>query len=185
MNFYSELFELKNDTGELLFYLISIGLACATCFENGLMCGHMLNKLPHWKPIERQALISTILASNPDLADREQRGMVKSSRRYIYESAWVKAFAARPPYKFDYDPSVIWTAIDSAGPITFTQLISCIRLVVNCVLCSHSFLSFLFLILCAGGGSMSEFAVASLAYENSRHIVLHTHHIIKLCSLSS
>lgn len=109
MNFYSELFELKNDTGELLFYLISIGLACATCFENGLMCSHMLNKLPHCnllqvhtytrtrllniyplsmqkdlllklvvcsvlgKPIERQALISTILASNPDLADREQR----------------------------------------------------------------------------------------------------------------
>jgi len=35
--------------------------------ENGVPCNHKLDKLPHWRPIERQALMNSILASNPDL----------------------------------------------------------------------------------------------------------------------
>jgi hypothetical protein len=120
-----------------MFYLISIGLACTACLEAGLACSHKLDKLPHWKPVERQALINTILANNPDLADRETRGVVKSSRRDMFEKAWVKKLADRPLYSFELKPSVIFIAIDPAG-----------------------------------GGNMSDFAMATLAYENCRHVVI-------------
>lgn len=64
---------------------VCIGLACADCMDNGLQCNHKLDKLPHWKTIERQALISTILESVPELADRETRGVVKSNRRNCFD----------------------------------------------------------------------------------------------------
>ena len=98
-----------------MFYLISIGLACNTCLENGLQCGHKLDKLPHWKPVERQALINTLLQSNPDLADRETRGVVKSARRDVFEKQWIKALGERAPYVWEYNPNVLFMAIDPAG----------------------------------------------------------------------
>ena len=135
-NFYSELFQLKNEKDETLFHLISIGLACQTCLDNGLRCSHKLDKLPHWKPVERQALINKILSSNPDLADRETRGIVKTSKRNLFEKTWIAKLKERPLYVFEYSPSVIYVAIDPAG-----------------------------------GGSMSDFAICSMAYENCRHVV--------------
>ncbi len=200
-NFYSELFELKNDRGGELFKTIRIGLACEACQANGLRCEHLNHRLPHcntlrnknthprrrqtqtriyahiltrcrntrtranmstlrvvtevqfsemtiedhlddsdaistdWvclelcdadgslcdttgKTVERQELVNTILATNPDLADRESRGIVKSSRRHLFDKLWVLALGKRPFYTFDYRPSVLWMAIDPAGYIT-------------------------------------------------------------------
>lgn len=114
-NYYSELFNLKKEDGSCLFNLISIGLACATCLENALQCTHKLDKLPHWKSIERQHLVNTLLASNPDLADRETRGVVKSARRDLFEKQWIRALTARAPYSFSFKPDVIFMAIDPAG----------------------------------------------------------------------
>lgn len=69
-SYYSQLFEMKKPDGRSLFYTISIGLACNACLEAGLQCGHLFHKLPAWKPMERQALVASILASNPDLAGK-------------------------------------------------------------------------------------------------------------------
>ncbi len=88
-NFYSELFNLKTPTGESLFELLSIGLACETCMENGLVCNHKLDRLPAWKSVERQELVQSILGQNRDLADRETRGVVKSGRREVFEKPWI------------------------------------------------------------------------------------------------
>jgi len=71
------------------------------------------------------------------MADRETRGVVKSSRRDLFEKAWIQALADRDPYVFVYKPNVVYLAIDPAG-----------------------------------GGSMSDFAVCSLAYENTHHVVI-------------
>lgn len=136
-NFYSELFELKRENGENLFFLIKIGLACQTCLDNGLQCKHRLDKLPHWKPVERQALINKILQSSPDLADRETRGVVKSSRRDWFEKAWIQSLRDRNPYVFEHNPHVLFMAVDPAG-----------------------------------GGNQSDFALCTLGYENSRHVVI-------------
>ena len=113
--FYSELFELKKDTGESFFRLISIGLACDECLENGLVCQHKMDKLPHWKTFERQALIDAILATSADLANTETRGVVKSSKRDLFEKSWIKHFSERPPHTFLYNPSVLWVGIDPSG----------------------------------------------------------------------
>jgi hypothetical protein len=124
-NFYSELFELKKDDGQNLFHLISIGLACQTCLDNGLQCTHKLDKLPHWKPVERQALINTILASNPDLADRETRGIVKSSRRELFDKQWVHRLRERAAHVFEHTPNVVFLAIDPAGGGNMSDFAMC------------------------------------------------------------
>jgi hypothetical protein len=114
-NFYSELFELKNDLGEYFFKLISIGLACKECLENGLVCNHRLDKLPHWKSFERQALIDAILSTNASLADTETRGVMKTSQMNLFDKEWIQKLGERPLYQWDYSPSVLWMAIDPAG----------------------------------------------------------------------
>jgi hypothetical protein len=74
--------------------------------------------------VERQALINSILAANPDLADREIRGVVKSSRRELFEKSWVKALGERALYEWEFKPSVLWIGIDPAGK--FAQTLSVI-----------------------------------------------------------
>ena len=143
-NFYTELFEMINPlTGELFFYLIKIGLACQTCLESGNPCNHQLDKLPHWKPVERQLLINQLLSSNPDLANRETRGVVQSSKRPVFDQEHIAALGRAAMYSFNYSPSVLWLAIDPAG-----------------------------------GGSQSDFAMATMAFEDCRELV--TLHYITL-----
>ena len=48
-NFFSALFELKKPDGENMFKTIRIGLSCASCLEAGLLCQHLVDKLPHCK----------------------------------------------------------------------------------------------------------------------------------------
>jgi len=114
-NFFSELFQLRNEEGEPFFHLISIGLACEACLEAGLVCMHKLDKLPHWKTTERQALIDAILATDAQLADTETRGVIKSSKREIFEKGWLAQLAARPLFEWENDPHVLWMGIDPAG----------------------------------------------------------------------
>ena len=115
VNFYSELFELTNEEGGSLFAKISIGLACPECLENGLACTHRNDKLPHWRPLERQALIQAILSNNTDLANRESRGVVQSSSRNLYDRPWIKRLLADNAFDYTYKPDVIFLAVDPAG----------------------------------------------------------------------
>ena len=75
------------------------------------------------KTHERQALIDSILSSNPDLADRETRGIVKSNRRDCFDKEWIRLLGERPLYVFDYKPNVLYTAIDPSGISTKLSLL--------------------------------------------------------------
>lgn len=94
---------------------------------------------PHWKPAERQAILSTIMAAEPQLADRELRGVINSSSNRIFDKSWVMQFFNRPHYTFEHKPSIVWIGIDPSG-----------------------------------GGTQSDFAIASMTYENQKHVVSFT-----------
>lgn len=52
---------LKDQFGKLLFFVISIGLLCAQCMKDGLICTHELDKNPHWKPAHLMAKVDAIM----------------------------------------------------------------------------------------------------------------------------
>lgn len=114
-NYYSELFELKRPDGTDFFHTISIGLACDACMQNGLICTHKMDKLPAWKPRERQAVINDILKNYPELAATEILGMVKGCKRNAFERMWIHALRDRAPYKFEHNPNVLWMSVDPSG----------------------------------------------------------------------
>jgi hypothetical protein len=164
-NFYTELFYLTNEKGEPFFSIISIGLACDECLANGLQCSHRNDKLPHWRPLERQALIQAILGNNVDLANRETRGVVQSSMRNLYDKKWIKRLLDSVPSEWTYKPDVIFIGIDPAGNGHSLRANFILKKNVSFILC-------VFLCLCdAGGGNHSDFAICTMAYDGSKHVV--------------
>jgi hypothetical protein len=109
------LLELEDDMNQKVFNQIRIGLACNTCIENNVPCFCKVSALPSWKTVERNALTHKILAANPDTADRELRGIVKSSRRPLFDKPWIKALRERPAYRFERRPDCVFMAIDPSG----------------------------------------------------------------------
>jgi hypothetical protein len=67
------------------------------------------------KPMERQALVQAVLAGNLSLANREIRGVVERSSRNLFERTWIAELGKRAPHDFQYQPNVLWMAIDPAG----------------------------------------------------------------------
>lgn len=55
-------------------------------------------------------------ACNPTLRDRETRGVVKSSKRFIVPQEMIESMKARPPHHFGQGkPDVLYTGIDPSG----------------------------------------------------------------------
>jgi hypothetical protein len=65
--------------------------------------------------MERQALVQSVLSSNLALANREIRGVVERSSRNLFERTWIAELGKRAPHDFQYQPNVLWMAIDPAG----------------------------------------------------------------------
>ena len=70
----------------------------------------------HWKPPERTAKVDAIMAVNPELRDRETRGVSGSQTRYILDEQTVAALRERGAYRFsEQNPQVLYSAIDPSG----------------------------------------------------------------------
>jgi hypothetical protein len=65
--------------------------------------------------MERQALVQSVLSNNLALANREIRGVVERSSRNLFERTWIAELGRRAPHDFQYQPNVLWMAIDPAG----------------------------------------------------------------------
>jgi hypothetical protein len=61
-NYYTELMNLKDQWGQLLFSCIQLGLTCKACADADLICNHRLTMNPHWKPPERTAKVDAIMS---------------------------------------------------------------------------------------------------------------------------
>lgn len=56
------------------------------------------------------------MACNPTLRDRETRGVIKSSKRFIVPQEMIESMKARPPHEFgEGKPDVLYTGIDPSG----------------------------------------------------------------------
>ena len=75
-NYYSQLLDMRQPDGELVFKVIRIQMVCAACCQLGeLECMHA-NQLPAWKSSARSELVRTLMANDTDMYLREQSGVV-------------------------------------------------------------------------------------------------------------
>lgn len=108
LNYYNQLME----TG--LFKTIKIGLSCDECLSKGIKCPHRRERLPFWKPEEKQELIEKFYGAGTENLKKMQRelyGQVASSKIYTLQHL-SKRFAALPRVKINKPLRVIHIGID-------------------------------------------------------------------------
>lgn len=116
LNYISIIQDLKNASGEPLFYNIKIGLSCAKCIDAGINnCPHALKRLPAWKSESRHDMVRAVFGQNQEAMKREAEGLVVSSRVYLFGKKDVDALMKRPPYVFQYDVQLVEIGIDPSG----------------------------------------------------------------------
>ena len=84
-NFYSEMFELKDATGQNFFRTIRVSLVCQACQDagKGSECTHNQDLIPPWKSAAKLDLVRALYGDNKDLME---------------VSLWYKFFVFRHTY---------------------------------------------------------------------------------------
>jgi hypothetical protein len=108
LNYYNQLMESG------FFKCIKIGLSCEACLSKGVKCPHKRDRLPAWKPEEKQELIENFYGSGSLNAQRMQRelyGQVVSSKIYTLQHV-ANRFAVLPRIKITRPLDIIHIGID-------------------------------------------------------------------------
>lgn len=116
-NFYSELLELRDDRGDLLFNVIKVGTVCHRCLgtDREKNCNHPTGDKPDWK-LESSEKMRAIYGDRTTLFMREVTGNIADAENLAFEVRDLKAFFARKPQA---DPhtmvSKVFVALDPNG----------------------------------------------------------------------
>jgi hypothetical protein len=168
---------MKDSFGRDLFLTISIGLACATCLENGLQCNHLKNKLPHWYIQTLIVLFITythremtrLLFDDCDMVDVDYNGVIDAYDRKPSENQdKVAAILASDANLADRE---------TRGVVTSNRIYLFDKSWINALYARplYEFGLTPSLVWIAidpsGGGNQSDFAMTSIAYDSCRHIV--------------
>lgn len=128
-NFYSELTELRDETGETIFNVFKVGMICDECKgkPNEQDCPHRTQDIPPWKSQTKRGVAKAIFGDKVSTFKRESLGMISDDERAAFESAWVRAFINRPRYALRAidQPKYMFVACDpSGGGESFMTLVS-------------------------------------------------------------
>ena len=92
LNFYSEMFELKNQTtGEAYFRTFSVSLICESCKKLGIgtTCRHKSDLIPPWKSIQKLDLVKSLFAERRDVMERESMGQITDDSTSLFSTDMV------------------------------------------------------------------------------------------------
>lgn len=113
-NHYTELIDMKDDEGTLIFNVIKIGLSCEECLTKQIECVHRKNKMPHWRPAHRNDKVKKMIG-NKLTADRELGGQVAGSAVFTFKRKWLDDFVSRVKWSPSYPINALFLAIDPCG----------------------------------------------------------------------
>ena len=116
-NFYTELTELRDDRGELLFNVIKVGIVCHRCLgtDQEDMCTHPSADKPDWK-LETSEKMRAIYGHRKTLLMREVMGKVTDAENLAFEVRDLKAFFAAKPVAEPHSPVTrVFVAVDPTG----------------------------------------------------------------------
>ena len=117
-NFYSELTELLDDHGKLLFNVIKVGMVCDKCkgTEREHECTHPTGHRPEWKPDDTFEKVKAIYGTRKTLLKREILGQIADDENMAFRPADLKAFYSRATVDEPHSPvSAIYIAVDPNG----------------------------------------------------------------------
>jgi hypothetical protein len=115
-NFYAGLISRKRkDTGEDLFFLVLIGMACEDCRARGIAshCAHMRHMLPAWKDSEGQKLLFDVLSESA--YRQEAQGEQMKDRVPCFKPHEVDALWKRKRKRIIGEHGVVFIAVDPSG----------------------------------------------------------------------
>ena len=152
-NFYTELTEIRDDRGELLFDVIKVGMVCDRCAgtEHESDCTHPTSDRPEWKT-ETSEKVRAIYGHRKTLLMREVMGRVADDEDMAFEVRDLKAFFKRNSAKEPHNiVETLFVALDPNGGASgeggtgsesavFSFFLDGSNVVV-CFLCHWSFLS--------------------------------------------
>lgn len=116
MNFYSEMFGLKDERGELFFNTIKIGLVCENCqkSDNPTACTHMASWIPPWKSVSKLDMVKALYGSKKDLLARESMGQITQAQSSVFKMAWINKFV-KSNSDITEEVNVVFTSCDPSG----------------------------------------------------------------------
>ena len=117
MNFYSEMFELKDEKGNCFFNTIKIGLVCEACkkLDDPTTCTHMNDWIPPWKSVGKLDMVRALYGNaQKDLLARESLGQITESQSSVFKMPWIKSFI-NSSKTLPEEPRVIFTSCDPSG----------------------------------------------------------------------
>lgn len=117
LNFYSEMFELKDQTGENFFRTISVSLVCDKCkaANKGASCTHNQDLIPPWKSAAKLDMVRALYKDQGDLMQRESMGSITDDATSLFESSKVHAFMTETPVDITFSPEYVFMAFDPNG----------------------------------------------------------------------
>jgi len=116
-NFYTELTEIRDDRGELLFDVIKVGMVCDRCAgtEHEADCTHPTSDRPEWKT-ETSEKVRAIYGHRKTLLMREVMGRVADDENMAFEVRDLKAFFKRKNAKEPHNVvDTLFVALDPNG----------------------------------------------------------------------
>ena len=116
-NFYTELTEIRDDKGELLFNVIKVGMVCGRCegTEREAECTHPTGDRPEWKT-ETSEKVRAIYGHRKTLMLREVMGKVADDENMAFEARDLKAFFRRGEKKEPHDSvREVYVSVDPNG----------------------------------------------------------------------
>jgi hypothetical protein len=118
-NFYSQLLLAKKPNGAPLFKVLNVELVCAACREKNITtCPHAV-QLPSWKSSARADLVKTLMASNSQMWEREQLGVINTRDTSAYDLPSLLRFEDPKTHIFWDDMEIqdnqLYVAFDPAG----------------------------------------------------------------------
>lgn len=117
LNFYSEMFELKDHTGQPFFRTIRVSLVCEKCREAGVgaQCTHKQDLIPPWKSAAKLDMVRALYAEQGDLMQRESMGAITDDAKSLFSSQVVTSFMKEAPVEIMFEPSYVFMALDPNG----------------------------------------------------------------------
>jgi hypothetical protein len=101
-NFFSKLIlKVHPKTGQPLFLLAIIELACKRCKDNGraVTCRHLMKYLPPWKSRDNQDVTDVMLSDQPTTILRETMGVTSNEGNSFIEKKHLDRWFAQERYK--------------------------------------------------------------------------------------
>jgi len=117
-NFYTELTEIRDHTGQTLFNVLEAGMVCDECkgTDKAEDCKHVIGDRPEWKPQDTFDKVKAIYGTRKTLLKQETMGQVTDDENMAFRPTDLQAFFKKPALKEPHENTVtVYVAVDPNG----------------------------------------------------------------------